>query len=83
MRLVRDSGRVLNGALQIVGAGQKGRYSGRQTNAVCATERKSFCLPGCGEDHGQICFSSSSVLRFFLMCVTNVEIPAEFSIFKK
>jgi hypothetical protein len=44
VRLVRDSGRVGNGAPQFVG-GRKGSHSGRQTSAGCGRAESRDFLP--------------------------------------
>jgi hypothetical protein len=66
VKLVRDSGGVLNGAPQFAGR-PEGEVSGTQTSTGCGrAERRTFSLPGFVADRGEICFSQGSLPRFFL-----------------
>jgi hypothetical protein len=78
VRLVRDSGRVVNGAPQFVGT--KGSHSGRQTSAGCGRAESRDFLParfcrGSRADllHAAVCHASSC------MCATQ-EILATWAI---
>jgi len=53
--LIRDSGRVLNGAPQFLGRLEGG-----------GSRQAIFCLPRFVDDGGQIWFSSGSLARLFL-----------------
>jgi hypothetical protein len=64
VQLVRDSGRVLNGAPQFVRR-PEGSYSERLQGAA-EPNVAIFSLPCFVADHGQICFSRGSLPRFFL-----------------
>ncbi len=65
--LVRDSGRVLNGAPQFLGR-QEGGATVADRRLPGAPEQKVgiFGLPGFVEDRGHICLSRGSLPRFFL-----------------
>ncbi len=67
VKLVRDSGRVLNGAPQFVG--RKGSYSGKQ--GATKLNVRIFCLPGFVADRTQIYFSHGIFRASSFMCETH------------
>jgi hypothetical protein len=65
--LVRDSGRVLNGAPQFLGMREGGAtVADRRLPGAPEQKVRIFCLLGFVEDRRQIRFSRGSLPRFFL-----------------
>ncbi len=68
MRLVRDSGRVLNGAPQFVGRPEGDpQWHGRRLPGAADQKVGIFSLPGFVEDRGQICVARRAS---FFICAT-------------
>jgi hypothetical protein len=75
VKLVRDSGRVLNGAPQFVGRPEREL----QWKAGCDPgERQIFCLPGFVADRTQIYFSHGIFRASSFMCETHLSCHISF-----